>query len=310
MYYCVLRGIIMFGYIRTDTPELRVRENEYYRAVYCGLCRSQGRCTGQCSRMTLSYDITFLALLRLAISNEKPEIKVGRCIAHPFKKLPYVTECDALSYCAYASALLIYGKTVDDIIDEKGFRRAKAKLIKPFVGSMRKKALKDYAQLDKKIARGLKRLAETEKKSLPSVDIPAECFGEILADIMSHGLVGKDEVIMRNIGLHVGKWIYMLDACDDLSEDIEKGRFNPFICLYGSSPLSKEIKDDIVTSLKLELLAAEPAFDLIDFDGKSDIEGIIRNIIYRGMPDTAERILEINGKSRGSKKQNKKKGLS
>ena len=110
----------MFGYIRTDVPELRVRENEYYRAVYCGLCRAQGKCTGQCSRMTLSYDMTFLALLRLAISKETPEIKSGRCLAHPFKKRAYVADCDALSYCAYASALLFYGKTVDDILDEKG----------------------------------------------------------------------------------------------------------------------------------------------------------------------------------------------
>ena len=68
----------MFGYIRTDTPELRVKENEYYKAVYCGLCRAQGKCTGQCSRMTLSYDMAFLALLRLAVNKDSPIIKKGR----------------------------------------------------------------------------------------------------------------------------------------------------------------------------------------------------------------------------------------
>ncbi len=300
----------MFGYIRTDTPELRVRENEYYRAVYCGLCRAQGKCTGQCSRMTLSYDMTFLALLRLAISNEKPEIKVGRCIAHPFKKRAYLAECDALNYCAYASALLFYGKTVDDIIDERGKKRFKARLIKPFASGMRKKALKQYALLDEKIAKGLKKLSEIEKKKLPSVDVPAEHFGEILADIISFGLEGKDEVIMKNIGRHIGKWIYILDACDDLADDIEKERFNPFIYLYDGSPLTEELKHDVNTSLKLELLAAEPAFDLIDFEGKSDIEGIIKNIMYRGMPDVAERVLELNGKTKASRKHKKKKGQS
>ena len=298
----------MYGYIRTDVPELRVRENEYYRAVYCGLCRSQGKCTGQCSRMTLSYDMTFLALLRLAISEEKPEIKSGRCLAHPFKRLPYVSDCDALRYCAYASALLIYGKTVDDIIDEKGIKRARARLLKPFAKSMRKKALNDYAELDNKIAKGLKRLSEIEKKQIPSVDTPAECFGEVLSDIVSYGLDGKDEVIMRNIGKHVGKWIYILDACDDLAEDIEKERFNPFICLYGNEQLTDELKQNVATSLKLELLAAEPAFDLINFEGKSDIEGIIKNIIYRGMPDMAERVLELNGKCKSSNKLKKQKG--
>lgn len=300
----------MFGYIRTDTPELRVRENEYYRAVYCGLCRAQGKCTGQCSRMTLSYDMTFLALLRLAVSNETPEIKVGRCIAHPFKKRAYVAECDALNYCTYASALLFYGKTVDDIIDERGKKRFKARLIKPFASGMRKKALKQYALLDEKIAKGMKKLSEIEKKKLPSVDVPAEHFGEILADIISFGLEGKDEVIMKNIGRHVGKWIYILDACDDLADDIEKERFNPFIYLYDGSPLTEELKHDVNNSLKLELLAAEPAFDLIDFEGKSDIEGIIKNIMYRGMPDVAERVLELNGKTKASRKHKKKKGQS
>ena len=300
----------MFGYIRTDVPELRVRENEYYRAVYCGLCRAQGKCTGQCSRMTLSYDMTFLALLRLAISKETPEIKSGRCLAHPFKKRAYVADCDALSYCAYASALLFYGKTVDDILDEKGRKRFKAKLIKPFASGMRKKALKKYALLDEKIASGLKKLSEIEKQKLPSVDIPAEHFGEILADIVSFGLSGKDEVIMKNIGRHIGKWIYILDACDDLSEDVSEGRFNPFIYLYDGEPLTSELKQDINTSLKLELLAAEPAFDLIDFDGKSDIEGIIKNIIYRAMPDVAERVLELNGKTKSKRTHRRKKGQS
>ena len=130
----------MFGYIRTDTPELRVRENEYYKAVYCGMCRAQGKCTGQCSRMTLSYDMVFLALLRLAISGENPTIKSGRCIAHPFKKRPYLDFCDSLAYCAYASALLVWGKTSDDISDEKGLKRLKARLTKPLARRMRKKA--------------------------------------------------------------------------------------------------------------------------------------------------------------------------
>ena len=105
----------MFGYIRTDTPELRVRENEYYRAVYCGLCRAQGKCTGQCSRMTLSYDIAFLALLRIAIEGKPIELRRGRCIAHPIRARKYVARCAPLDYCAYAAAILTYGKTVDEI---------------------------------------------------------------------------------------------------------------------------------------------------------------------------------------------------
>ena len=286
----------MFGYIRTDTPELLVRENEYYRAVYCGLCRAQGKCTGQCSRMALSYDFAFLALLRIAIEGKPTEIKQGRCIAHPFRKRPYVADCAPLDYCAYAAAILTYGKTVDDINDEQGLKRMKAQLARPFASYMRKKALRDYDELDRRVAAALKNLSEIESKRLESVDIPADAFGDILADVMSFGLDENDAKIMRNIGRHVGRWIYITDAADDLSDDLKNNRFNPFACLYGGD-IPQEDRQSIADSLKLELLAATPAFDLIDYNGLPHIEGIINNIIYRGMPKVAQHTLGLDSTS-------------
>ena len=285
----------MFGYIRTDTPEMRVRENEYYRAVYCGLCRSQGKCTGQCSRFTLNYDFVFLALLRLAIEGKQPEIKKGRCMAHPLKKRPYIAHCEPLAYCANAAAILTYGKIIDDLKDEKGTKKLKALAARPLASGMRRKALKKYADLDRKVTDGLSRLSEIEKQNLSSVDVPADAFGDILADIVSWGLSGTDEKIMRDIGRHVGRWIYIVDAADDLDEDIKKQRFNPFKLLYNGN-IPGEDKESISNSLKLELLAAEPAFDLIDYHELYDIEAIVSNIIYRGMPQTVERILGIQCK--------------
>ena len=126
-----------------------------------------------------------------------------------------------------------------------------------------------------------------------------------MANLLSFGLDGSDAEIMKNIGHHIGRWIYIIDAVDDLADDLAKSRFNPFACLYDHNLLDNEQKESIAVSLKLELLAAEPAFDLIDFDEHPDIEGIIHNIIYRGMPDVAERILEINGKSKKVKRHKK-----
>ena len=283
----------MFGYIRTDTPELRVRENEYYRAVYCGLCRAQGKCTGQCSRMTLSYDIAFLALLRIAMEGKPTEIKRGRCIAHPIRARKYVARCAPLDYCAYAAAILTYGKTVDDINDERGFKKFRARLMKPLARGMRRKALKkDYAELDRCVFEGLKKLSEIEKQGIKSVDIPADAFGEILAQIMSYGLHGTNRTIMYNIGKHVGRWIYIVDAADDLEEDIKKGRYNAFASLYGGE-IPKDQLQSVSNSLRLELLAAEPMFDLIDYGQLSNIEGIVHNIIYSGMPNAADAALGL-----------------
>ena len=292
----------MFGYIRTDTPELRVRENEYYRAVYCGLCRAQGKCTGQCSRMTLSYDMVFLALLRLAVSDEKIEFKRGRCIAHPLKKRTYLAFTEPLAYCAYAAALLTYGKIKDDLADEKGMARLKARLILPVAKGMKRRVPDSFAALEQSITQKLTALSRLEAEALPSVDAPADLFGDILSEIVSFGLEGNDAMILRKIGKHIGRWIYIVDAADDLKEDLDKGRFNPFACLYGGQPLDEQARRNVSYSLRLELMQAEPAFDLLDLTDKGDIDGIVKNIIYSGMPDVADRVLELNGKSCHSKK--------
>lgn len=294
----------MFGYIRADVPQLRVRENEYYRAVYCGLCRAQGKCTGQCSRFTLNYDITFLALLRLALEKESVEIKHGRCIAHPFKKRAYVAFCEPLAYCAYASAILTHGKVLDDIIDERGLKKLRALAISPITGSMRKKALEKHSDLDRKVIEGLKKLSSIEKKREASVDIPADAFGDVLADIVSYGLPKKEEKIMRELGKHIGRWIYIVDAADDLTEDVKKDRFNAFACLYGGEIPENE-KESVVNSLRLELLGAEPAFDLIDFKEHKDIEAIVANILYSGMPKTSERVLGVGDNCNVKRKKGK-----
>ena len=122
----------MYGYLRTHVPELKVREQEYYRAVYCGLCRTMGKCTGQCSRMTLSYDFTLFALVRLALTGEDLTVKRRRCVAHPLRKRPMAEPTPALALCAYASAILAHHKVKDDLRDERGLKRTAASAVSPF----------------------------------------------------------------------------------------------------------------------------------------------------------------------------------
>lgn len=281
----------MFGYVSTDTPEMKLKEYEYYRAVYCGLCRAQGKCTGQCSRLSLSYDMAFLALLRMAVHGDEPKFATKRCIVHPTQKRPYVIENEQLDYCAYATILLSYGKIEDNIKDEKGFKRLFSSIVKiPYKG-FRKKALKDYSELDSKIREGLSKLSEIENEHPESVDKPALIFGEILAEVASYGFEGSEKKILYNIGKHIGKWVYIADAADDLSDDIKKGRYNPFYYLYdGKQPEGEEI-EDIYNAMKLELIAAEPAIDLIEFGDREDMKNIIFNIVYKGLPKKQKEIL-------------------
>ncbi len=320
----------MYGYIRPHAPELRVREEAYYRAVYCGLCRTMGRCTGQCSRLTLSYDFTFFALARMALTGEGATLRPRRCLVHPTRKRPIAEPSEALRLSACLSGLLAYHKVADNLADERGLRRLKATLAQPFAASLRRRALRRgrellagsaagasapagttadtagkrrcdnafaISALDAAVADGLRRLSQLEAECPPSVDEPADCFGAIMSALLAAGLEGDRQRLATAIGRHVGRWIYILDAADDYADDVRNGRYNPFACLYtppGEAPapaLSPERLEEIRTALLGELLGLEQAIDLLPPTSDPELAALISNILYLGMPRRAEAVL-------------------
>ncbi len=285
----------MFGYVRAYVPELKMREYEYYRAVYCGLCRANGRATGCMSRFSLSYDFVFLALVRIALSGITPKFRYRRCAAHPAKKRNEMLPNTELEYCARAGALLTYHKLRDDLNDEFGRRRLRARAGLVFARGMRRRASKDLPGLEEKIKSGLNRLAELEKSGVASVDIPAEVFGNITSDILSYGLEDKKKTVAKQIGYHVGKWIYIADALDDYPEDVARGRYNPFAKLWNGG-IPDESREGIRAALTHELINAGLGFDLIDYGNSDTLRGVISNIIYCGMPRRIDDIMQKGGK--------------
>ncbi len=305
----------MFGYVKAEIPELKVREKEYYRAIYCGLCRAQGKCTGQCSRFTLSYDMAFLAAVRMAVLEKYPEFKRGVCIAHPIKKQPYAVMNSELEYCAHISAILTYGKIKDDIADERGGKRFASRMLLPMASHGRKRALRrrsrlgadiKYAEIDKIIASKLHELYALEKRGTRSVDEPAEIFGQLLSEVASFGTSGNAQRILKSIGFNLGKWVYIVDAADDCEKDKEKGRFNPFLRMYDGELPDAEQREIIADALKVQLSDLEPAFDLIEYGNNSDMQGIINNILYIGMPRSASDALRLTPDCDCKRKKRKK----
>ncbi len=301
----------MYGYVKAYVPELKVREQEYYRAVYCGLCRSMGKCTGQCSRMTLSYDVTCLALLRLILEKRDVAVNKRSCLLHPMKKKPMAEPDDTLYFCAAVSALLAYHKMKDDRQDEQGKAYRKAVFSTPLFSSMRKKAIKrGYAELDYHIFKGLSVLHDMEADRTPSVDRPAELFGSVMADILSYGLSGDMARVARELGRRLGRWIYLVDAIDDYEEDKARGRYNPFDCLWQGGELTKQRREDLSHVLMNELVAFEAALDLCEEADTehSNLWGCVRNILYLGMPAVGKRVLYHEGEDCGPQRNNQKKG--
>ncbi len=292
----------MLGYVRTQAPELRLRDQECYRALYCGLCRHMGKCTGQCSRMALSYDFVFLAAFRLSLSGEELTLEKKRCALHPTKKRLMAVRSETLAFCADASALLTYHKCRDDVADERGLKRLRAKTASVFFSGGYKKAKKRHPELDAAIAHELSRLSAYEKDSAlpPSADAPAEIFGEVMAAVFCEGLEGTDRRIAENLGRAVGRWIYLCDAADDFIKDAKSGAFNPYLRLFGSAP-TEEDWNTAELAMKCHLLDAECAFSLMDPHPMSEIHEILCNILYLGLPSVADRIIKQNRKGDQSK---------
>ena len=283
----------MLGYIRTDSPELRLRDGECYRAIYCGLCRQMGKCTGQCSRLSLSYDFAFLAAFRMSLTNEKLELQKKRCLVHPLKKRNMAIESPSLAYCADASAILTYHKCRDDVDDEKGFKKLRALVASGFFSRAYRRAKRRHPTLDSTVSSLLQELRAYEKDTTapPSADAPAAIFGNVMACVLSEGLEGVEARIAKTFGRAIGHWIYLVDAADDYRDDLKSGSFNPFVRLFGAE-MTEENAQSVTLSLKRYLADAENAFLLIDNFPTPEIREILCNILYLGLPKVADRVLQ------------------
>lgn len=294
----------MFGYVRTASQELRLREYSYYRALYCGLCKRMGKCTGQCSRLTLSYDFVFLAAVRMEVTKEAPTLKRERCLLHPIRARSVAQKCAALDYAANASALLCYHKLFDDIHDEKGAKKIGALLARPFLHTAYRKAKKRYPALDALIAEQLRALLSYENQTgrFESAEAPAEQFGKLMEAVFSEGLSGSEARIAAAIGKNIGHWIYLIDAADDFEEDRKKKRFNPYFTAFGEDP-SDEDWQNLLLATTARLCDAERAFLLIDDGPSVELKEILSNILYLGLPATAKQITEKHQKKKPSSDQ-------
>ncbi len=272
----------MFGYVKPVVGEMLVREHEFYKATYCGICRSMKKHTGTLSNVTLSYDSVFLALIRmLYIPDADFKAEQRRCIAHPTKKKPMLKDNPAIEYTARAFAILTHYKMRDDVSDEVSLKKLGAAMLTPITYSAKRRA--DLSSLETTVREGLAAITEIEKSKCPSVDEPAAIFGDLLGEIFAFGLDESDALVPREVGRHLGRFIYAADAAEDYEGDAKAGKYNPFVLLYEGKPLTGENKESIKCGLLLECKKIEAAVNLLPFGTRATIENIINNIIYLGL---------------------------
>lgn len=292
----------MFGYVKPVVGEMLVREHEFYKATYCGICRAMKKHTGALSNVTLSYDSVFLALIRmLYIPDSDFSAEQRRCIAHPMKKRPMLKENSAIEYTARAFAVLTYHKVKDDFHDEKGIKKVGAYAVRPITSAANNKAELD--QLSAIVSDRLAMISTLEDSECESIDRPASLFGELLGEIFAYGLSDTDRLVPYEVGYHLGRFIYAADAAEDYEKDRESGSYNPYVLSYGANGLTDENRQSIKCALILECKRIEAAVNLLPFGSRATIENIINNIIYLGL---VKRIEFLDGEEKREKSKKEK----
>jgi len=283
----------MFGYITPEKPEMKIKEYDLYRAVYCGICKTIGRKNGLIPRTTVTYDSAFMALLHTSISGESISFDKEPCILHPVSKRCCAKSNSSIDYAADMNILLAYYNLKDKWNDDKSIPSAALciALKRPFAAVRRGYASKCeiYDEL-------IKKLEKLEKEKCSSMDMAAEPFAKMLEEVMDppgDAFTGSSRESLRWLGYNAGKWIYILDAFDDLDKDIANGSYNPLVFQFNYkdqdlTSFCNEIKDRVKFNLTYSLSQIAKSFDVMDIKSNS---GIIENIIYLGMLHKTDSIL-------------------
>lgn len=271
----------MFGYVRINKMDLTFREFDYYKGYYCGLCKYLKENHGEVSRLSLNYDITFLIVILTALYKLDSDITYERCIANPLKKKMRIVN-EITEYAASMNILLSYYKLEDNLYDDNGI---KDKLAYELYKGKLKKAYEKYPQKAEYIKQQLGNLRELEKQESKSIDKVSNTFGNLMGEIFVHK---KDEYEqnLRNIGFNLGKYIYILDAYEDLEEDNKKGRYNPFIDYIDKK---EELKNKVDRLISMSLGMATKNIEQLNLEFN---KSIIDNIIYSGVYLRYKSILE------------------
>lgn len=266
----------MFGYVTVHKPELKIKDYAKYSSYYCGLCRTLRKEYGVMGQITLTYDMTFAIILLTSLYETDTKSFKKSCIAHPIVKRDML-ENEWVRYGADMNVLLAYYHLEDDWRDEKSIKGiAGVQLLKGKV----KKIEALYPRQSSVIKEKLKELGEHEKNNNKNIDIVAGCFGDLMGELF---VCRKDhwESILRRIGFYLGKFIYIMDAFDDIEKDIKKQNYNPLIGLYqecGGNNDSFQYKSFDM----LQMMMAECSEEFEKLPCLMEVD-ILRNILYDGV---------------------------
>ena len=275
----------MFGYVTVYKPELKVKEYEAYKGVYCTLCKEMGKDYGILSRFLLSYDGAFYVLYKMGLNNEIVTAEKSRCTFNPCKKCAKITcESDIYKLASTITVVLAYFKLVDNLKDSKGIKKQLLYFLLPYFLYLKRKALKKYPDIFNEIEKGMKEQFEIEKDSNASLDKSAHPTAQMLGWLFAYNECETTKQSAYDFGYQLGRVVYFLDAFDDYEKDTKENTYNPL----------KNEKDYIETATMSINLSIGVLSQVYEEQNLNKFSPIIENVIYDGLNYQIERITKKN----------------
>ena len=279
----------MFGYVRPSVQDLPEGELDRFRTMYCGLCHTLSRRYGQAARFILNYDFTYLAILLSDRTAGKEN--AGRCYTSPIRKRPYLESTAAMELAADESVILAYWQLRDGVEDHAWAAGLKYRAGARLLESAYRKAAAFQPAFDQAVRRQLQMLSALEKEKDPSMDKAADTFAVLLSSAAEGVKEPARRRVLEQILYHLGRWVYLIDAADDLKKDAESGNYNPVALRYGlkDGAWDPESRHAFAVTLDHSIHQMAAAFELWNFGVWTTV---LQTTFYAGLFRVGHAVLE------------------
>lgn len=288
----------MFGYINVNKDTLEKGQFGMWNTFLCGMCMSLKAEYGNRARLTAGWDINFYNLLFHAVTETPAKIEMAKCASSPIKKRSIMQRDYITDRLATANMLLIYFNAVDDAQDGDASFKKRAVLStlkKPF-----EKARQNAPQLFDKLKTLYEKLLVAEKKNNGNVDEVCDYSAEMSVAVAEYVLQDqfKNNHYLRWLCYNLGKWVYLIDALDDLKKDFKTNSYNVLYAWLGKPQKPDSFVKDNREELEFLFYSTlnKTAESFNDMQLKSYV-CVLKNVIYDNMRKKTQEIFDKQDRS-------------
>ena len=292
----------MFGYLDVDKGTLEKGQLGLWQSFMCGLCFSTKKLYGNFPRMLITNDVNFFNVLFHSITNRDVELDKSHCFSHPVKKQTVTKPDELTDRLSAAGVLLTYWNVYDDTVDggSMGKKTALKALSRAYT-----KAKRDFPELDEVLAKRYGQLRELEQGSCASIDRVAHAFAQLAQDFATLVLGDSATEHVETLCYNLGKWIYLIDALDDVVKDLKRKDYNPFVSYYNVErvqDLSKK-RDELQFEMFAVLNRVASAYNDLNLQKYTCL---LDNVIYKSIRNKTTEILDRYADTGRQKKEQSK----